>query len=188
MAADVVDAAAVTAVADAAAEHFGGLDTWVHIAGVGLFASFGDTTVEEFAQVLQVNAMGQVHGAKAALPHLRRRGQGAFIAMSSMGAVRAMPLQSAYCASKHAVEGFVEALRVELAAEGIPITDDAQHTFFDKARQKLGVKPVAPPLVYDPDLAADAIIYAAEHPVRDMVVGRCCARADHHPASVSQVP
>jgi hypothetical protein len=86
----------VQAVADRAVRAYGQLDTWVHMAGVLLVAGFDDTTPEEFARVLQVNLLGQVHGAKAALPHLRREG-GAFISMSSMGSQRGIPLQSAYC-------------------------------------------------------------------------------------------
>jgi NAD(P)-dependent dehydrogenase (short-subunit alcohol dehydrogenase family) len=72
----------------------------VQMAGVLLVAGFDDTTPAEFARVLQVNLLGQVHGAKAALPHLRRGG-GAFISMSSMGSQRGLPLQTAYCSSKH---------------------------------------------------------------------------------------
>jgi NAD(P)-dependent dehydrogenase (short-subunit alcohol dehydrogenase family) len=85
--ADVTDPAQVHAVAERAVQSFGRLDTWVHMAGVLLVAGFDDTTPEEFARVLQVNLLGQVHGAKAALPPLRDNG-GAFISMSSMGSQR----------------------------------------------------------------------------------------------------
>jgi NAD(P)-dependent dehydrogenase (short-subunit alcohol dehydrogenase family) len=94
--ADVTDPAQVQAVADRAVQTYGRLDTWVQMAGVLLVAGFDDTTPEEFARVLHVNLLGQVHGAKAALPHLRRDGGGAFIAMSSMGAKRGIPLQTAF--------------------------------------------------------------------------------------------
>ena len=109
------------AVADAAVEEFGRLDTWVHIAGVGLFARFEETTPEEFERVIDVNLMGQVYGAMAALLHIKREGRGALLHMSSMGAKRSIPLQSAYCASKHGIDGFLEAMRVELRHERWPI-------------------------------------------------------------------
>jgi NAD(P)-dependent dehydrogenase (short-subunit alcohol dehydrogenase family) len=174
--ADVTDPAQVRAVADRAVAEYGRLDTWVHMAGVLLVAGFDDTTPEEFARVLEVNLLGQVHGAKAALPHLRRDG-GAFIAMSSMGAKRSIPLQTAYCASKHGIDGFVEALRVELQRDGVPVSvtqimpGTINTPLFDNARTKMGVKPVAPPPAYPPRIVADAIVHAAQHPVRDLVVG-----------------
>ncbi len=175
--ADAAEFEQVKAVADRAAEEYGRLDTWVHVAGVGLFAAFADTTPEEFRRVIDVNLMGQVHGAMAALPYIKREGRGALVHISSMGAKRSVPLQSAYCASKHGMEGFLEALRVELRHEGLPIgvtsiqPATTNTPFFDKARTKLGVKPVAPPPIYGPNLVADAILHAAEHPARDIVVG-----------------
>jgi NAD(P)-dependent dehydrogenase (short-subunit alcohol dehydrogenase family) len=174
--ADVTDPAQVQVVADRAVAEYGRLDTWVQMAGVLLVAGFDDTTPEEFARVLQVNLLGQVHGAKAALPHLRRNG-GAFISMSSMGAKRSIPLQTAYCASKHGVDGLLEALRVELQRDGVPVSvtqimpGTINTPLFDNARTKMGVKPVAPPPAYPPRIVADAIVHAAQHPVRDLVVG-----------------
>jgi NAD(P)-dependent dehydrogenase (short-subunit alcohol dehydrogenase family) len=174
--ADVTDPAQVQAVADRAVATNGRLDTWVQMAGVLLVAGFDDTTPEEFARVLQVNLLGQVHGAKAALPHLRRGG-GAFISMSSMGAKRGIPLQTAYCSSKHGIDGFLEALRVELQRDGVPVSvtqilpGTINTPLFDNARTKMGVKPVAPPPAYPPRVVADAIVHAAAHPVRDLVVG-----------------
>ena len=174
--ADVTDHAQVAAVADHAVDTYGRLDTWVQMAGVLLVAGFDDTTPEEFARVLQVNLLGQVHGAKAALPHLRRGG-GAFISMSSMGAKRGIPLQTAYCSSKHGIDGFLEALRVELQRDGVPVSvtqimpGTINTPLFDNARTKMGVKPTAPPPAYPPRVVADAIVHAAAHPVRDLVVG-----------------
>jgi hypothetical protein len=149
----------------------------VHLAAVGLFAAFEETTPEEFARVVDVNLMGQVYGAMVALPHLKRGGGGALIHVSSMGAKRSVPLQSAYCASKHGIDGFLEALRVELMREGAPVSvtqvmpATINTPFFDKARTKLGVKPVAPPPIYQPGVVADAVLFAAERPARDLVVG-----------------
>ena len=175
--ADVTEFDEMKAVADAAVEEYGRLDTWVHIAGVGLFALFEKTTPEEFERVIDVNLMGQVHGAMAALPHIKREGRGALIHMSSMGAKRSIPLQSAYCASKHGIDGFLEALRVELRHERWPIgvtsikPATTNTPFFDKARTKLGVKPVAPPPVYGPPVVVEAILHAAKNGPRDVIVG-----------------
>ena len=174
--ADVTDPAQMTRVADRAVAEYGRLDTWVHLAAVALFAPFERTTPEEFARVVQVNLLGQVHGAMAALPHLRRDG-GALISITSMGAKRAVPLQSAYIAAKHGVDGFLETLRMELVREGVPVSvtnvmpATIDTPLFDQARTKLGVKPVAPPPIYHPDVVVDAVLYAASHPVRDVVVG-----------------
>jgi NAD(P)-dependent dehydrogenase (short-subunit alcohol dehydrogenase family) len=175
--AEVTDFDQVKAVADRAVEEYGRLDTWVHLAAVGLFATFEQTTPEEFERVIDVNLMGQVYGAMAALPHIKREGRGTLIHISSMGAKRSIPLQSAYCASKHGIDGFLEALRVELKHEGWPISvtqvmpATINTPFFDKARTKLGVKPVAPPPIYGPNIVADAILHAAENSARDLVVG-----------------
>src|SRR5215210_3386788 len=161
--ADTSDFGQVKAVADRAVEEYGTLDTWVHLAAVGLFAAFEETTPEEFARVIDVNLMGQVYGAMAALQHIKRGGGGALIHVSSMGAKRSIPLQSAYCASKHGIDGFLEALRVELMREGAPVSvtqvmpATINTPFFDKARTKLGVKPVAPPPIYQPGVVADAV-------------------------------
>ena len=167
----------VKAVADRAVQEYGRLDTWVHLAAVGLFATFEQTTPEEFERVIDVNLMGQVYGAMAALPHIKREGGGALIHVSSMGAKRSIPLQSAYCASKHGIDGFLESLRVELRREKLPISvtqvmpATINTPFFDKARTKLGVKPVAPPPIYQPGIVSEAILHAAENPARDLVVG-----------------
>src|SRR5215207_8381536 len=175
--AEVTEFEQAKAVADRAVEVYGRLDTWVHLAAVLLVASFEDTTPEEFGRVVDVNLMGQVYGAMAALPHIKRGGGGALIHVSSMCAKRSVPLQSAYCASKHGIDGFLEALRVELMREGAPVgvTQVMPATintpFFDKARTKLGVKPVAPPPIYQPGVVADGVLFAAERPARDLVVG-----------------
>jgi NAD(P)-dependent dehydrogenase (short-subunit alcohol dehydrogenase family) len=167
----------VKAVADRAVEEYGRLDTWVHLAAVGLFATFEQTTPEEFARVIDVNLMGQVYGAMAALPHLKREGRGALIHISSVEAKRSFPFHSAYGASKHGIDGFLEALRVELKHEGWPISvtqvmpGTINTPFFDKGRTKLGVKPVGIPPIYEPETVANIILYAAEHPARDLVSG-----------------
>jgi len=175
--ADTSEFEEVKAVADRAVEEYGRLDTWVHLAAVGLFATFEQTTPEEFERVIDVNLMGQVYGAMAALPHLKREGRGALIHISSVEAKRSFPFHSAYAASKHGMDGFLEALRVELKHEGWPISvtqvmpGTINTPFFDKGRTKLGVKPVGIPPIYEPGTVADIILYAAENPARDLVSG-----------------
>jgi NAD(P)-dependent dehydrogenase (short-subunit alcohol dehydrogenase family) len=167
----------VKAVADRAVEEYGRLDTWVHLAAVGLFATFEQTTPEEFERVIDVNLMGQVYGAMAALPHLKREGRGALIHISSVEAKRSLPFHCAYGASKHGIDGFLEALRVELKRDGCPISvtqvmpGTINTPFFDKGRTKLGVKPVGVPPIYEPETVANVILYAAETPARDLVSG-----------------
>lgn len=167
----------VQAVADGAVAHFGHLDTWVHLAAVGMYARFDEMTPEEWKQVIDINLNGQAYGAMAALPHLKREGRGALIHISSVLGERAVPLQSVYSASKHGMIGMLDALRVELMQAGIPISvttvrpASINTPFFSKARTRLGVQPAPYPPVYQPDLVADAILFAATHPVRDIFVG-----------------
>jgi NAD(P)-dependent dehydrogenase (short-subunit alcohol dehydrogenase family) len=175
--ADTSDFEQVNAVADRAVEEYGRLDTWVHLAAVGLFATFEQTSPEEFARVIDVNLMGQVYGAMAALPHLKREGGGALIHVSSVEAKRSFPFHSAYGASKHGIDGFLEALRVELKHERWPISvtqvlpGTINTPFFDKGRSKIGVKPVGIPPIYEPETVANIILHAAENPARDLVSG-----------------
>jgi len=167
----------VKAVTDRAAEEYGSLDTWVHSSGVGLYAAFDQTEPEEFERVVDVNLMGQVYGAMAALPHLKREGRGALIHISSVEAKRSAPFHSAYAASKHGIDGFLESLRMELKREGWPIgvtnvMPAAINTpFFSSSRTKLGVKPMGFPPIYQPNTVADVVLYAAEHPTREVVAG-----------------
>lgn len=175
--ADVADFEQVKAIADKTVETYGRLDTWVHAAGVGILAPFEQITPEEFKRVVDVTFMGQVYGAMVALPHLKREGRGALIHISSVEARRGIPLQTPYSASKHGLEGFLEALRVELKHDNIPVSVTnilpavINTPFYNKAMTKLGVKPTGIPPYYQPSLVADAILYTAEHPTRDFIVG-----------------
>jgi hypothetical protein len=132
---------------------------------------------EEFKHVIDVNLTGQAYGAMAALPHLRRAGGGALIHISSVEAKRALPYQGAYAASKHGIIGFLDALRLELEHEDVPISvtnvmpASINTPFFSKVRTKLGVQPKGVPPIYQPYIVAEAILYAAENPVRDIFVG-----------------
>jgi NAD(P)-dependent dehydrogenase (short-subunit alcohol dehydrogenase family) len=175
--ADAADFEQVKAVADKAVAHFGRIDSWVHAAATGLFATFETVTPEEFKRVIEVNLMGQVYGAMAALPYLKQTGQGSLIHVTSLEARRAMPFQSAYGASKHGVEGFLEALRLELKHAGYSINVAnilpavINTPFYNKGKTKLGVKPTGVPPYYSPSLVSEAILHAAEHPTRDYIVG-----------------
>ena len=175
--ADVSDFEQVKAIADKTVEMYGRLDTWVHAAATAVFATFDKQTPEEFKRVIDVSLLGQAYGAMAALPHLKREGRGALIHVSSMEGRRALPYQSSYSSAKHGVEGFLESLRVELQHEGIPISVTSvkpaviNTPFYNNGRTKLGVKPTGIPPYYQPSLVADAILYVAEHPTRDFIVG-----------------
>jgi NAD(P)-dependent dehydrogenase (short-subunit alcohol dehydrogenase family) len=175
--ADVTDLAQVQAVAQKAVDEFGRLDTWVHCAGISLYATAEDTTSEEFRRILEVNLVGTMHGALAALPHLKREGRGALICISSVEGKRAFPYQSAYASSKHGIIGFLDALRMELQHEGshISVTNvmpaGINTPFFNHARTKLGVKPQPAPPIYQPSVVAEAILHAAQNPTRDIAAG-----------------
>lgn len=177
VAADVAEFEQVRAIAEQAVTTYGRLDTWVHLAAVSMWATFEQTTPEEFRRIVEVNLLGQAYGAKAALPHLRREGRGALIHVSSVEARRPLPLQSAYAASKHGMSGFLDVLRMELHHEGVPISvteilpASIDTPLFEKARTKIGVRPKGMPPTYPPEIVADAILHAAEHPEREIVVG-----------------
>jgi NAD(P)-dependent dehydrogenase (short-subunit alcohol dehydrogenase family) len=175
--ADVAVLEQVQNIADKAIERFGRIDTWVHAAATAIIAPFELVTPAEFKRVIDVNLMGAVYGAMVAMPQLRLTGRGAFIAISSVEARRSMPLQTSYSASKHGLEGFLDALRAELRHEGFPISitnilpSVINTPFYNKARTKLGVKPTGVPPYYQPHIVADAILHAAEYPTRDTIVG-----------------
>jgi NAD(P)-dependent dehydrogenase (short-subunit alcohol dehydrogenase family) len=174
--ADAASFAEVKSVADRTIERFGRLDTWVHTAAAFLFAPFEQTEPEEFQRLIEVNLLGQIYGAKAALPYLKEKG-GALIHLSSVEAWRTVPFQSAYGASKHGIYGFLQALRVELKHDEIPVSvtqilPAAINTpIYDKGRNKLPFKPRPVPPIYHPKVVADAILYAAENQVADLIAG-----------------
>lgn len=174
---EITDYAQVEQVGARAIEAFGRIDTWVNVAGVSVYATFENTSLEEFRRIIDVNLMGYVHGAKVALPHLRQAGGGALIMISSVEGSVSLPLHSAYATSKHAIEGLVDAIRRELMAEGVPISVTSvkpasiDTPFFNNARSKIGVKPQGVPPIYEPDVVADCVLYAASHPARDLYAG-----------------
>lgn len=175
---DVADSAQVCRLAEEAAGHFGRIDTWVNNAAVSEYGTVEEISLEEIERIVAVNLLGTIYGIKAALPHLRRAGGGgAIVNVGSVLSDRAVPLQSTYCATKHAVKGFTEAVRMELEHErtGIHLTlikpAVINTPYYNHARTRMGVEPRAMFPVYEPSLVAEAIVYAAAHPVRDIVVG-----------------
>jgi NAD(P)-dependent dehydrogenase (short-subunit alcohol dehydrogenase family) len=174
--ADTTDFEQVKAVAARAVEAFGGFDTWVQVAGVGLWALFEQTTPDEWRQIIDVNLNGQALGAMAALPHLKERG-GALIFVSSVEARLAAPYQAAYAASKHGVHALAKVVRLEMMHEKAPVSvteimpASTNTPLFDQARSKLGAAPQPPPPIYEVGVVGEAIVYAAEHPLREMVLG-----------------
>lgn len=159
-----------------AIETYGRIDTWINNAAVSAYAPFRELPLEDVRRIMDVNFMGQIHGARAALPHLERT-QGALICVGSTLSDRGVPLQSIYCASKHAIKGWLDSLRVELQKDGSPVRvtlikpSSINTPLFNKAKTQLGVTPQPIPPVYDPELAADAILRAAESNERDIFVG-----------------
>lgn len=174
---DVSDFDQVIALAKVAVERYGRIDTWVNSAAVGIYASFEDLSLDEFRRVLDVNLMGSVHCAKAALPHLRQEGRGALIFISSIESTIAMPLQSPYATSKHAVQGLAETLRRDLLADRAPISVTSikpgmvSTPFYDNALSKVGFRPTVPPPASHPAVVASTVCFAAEHAVRDIYAG-----------------
>jgi NAD(P)-dependent dehydrogenase (short-subunit alcohol dehydrogenase family) len=176
IAADVSNFDEVNGIAEHAIDVYGRIDTWVNLAAVSVYAPLIDTTPDEFKRVVDVTLLGQSYGAMAALPHMMDRG-GAIIFISSVAARRGMPLQTAYSAAKFGVRGFADALRLELLHDQIPVSitnimpASVNTPFFEKSLTRLGVQPRPIPPVYDARVAADAILYAAEHPVREIWAG-----------------
>jgi len=175
---DVTEYPQVEALARTAVDTFGRIDTWINNAAVAVYGTFMDVPLEDFRRAFDVDFMGQVHGARAALPHLEASG-GTLICVGSVIGQRGVPLMGPYCAAKHALEGWLDALRVELARAGSRVRialvrPSAVNTpLYQKARSYLGVeaRPVRP--VYAPELIADAIVDIAqrERPPRDHTIG-----------------
>jgi NAD(P)-dependent dehydrogenase (short-subunit alcohol dehydrogenase family) len=177
VATDVSDYGQVEALATRAVAELGRIDTWVNNASVSTYGTVEQMEPGELRRVIEVNLLGQIHGMKAALPHLKATGDGVLINISSALARRGVALQAAYCASKHGVVGFGEALRLELAHEGsrVSVVDvlpaSINTPLFGQARSKLGVLPMPIPPVYEPRVVADAVVAAAERPVRTVFAG-----------------
>lgn len=174
--ADVADWPQVKRVAEQAADALGHIDTWVNNAGVSVYGAFEQIPVDEFRRVVDVVLMGQVHGARAALPYLKEAG-GTLIGVGSVVSQVPLPLQTPYVAAKWALKGFYDTLRLEQEREcgGVQVSlimpSSVDTPLFEHARSHLGVEPGPIPPVYEPGVVAEAILYAASHPLRDLTVG-----------------
>ncbi len=155
---------------------FGGIDTWVNVAGLTVYGPLREISQDDHERLIRTNFWGTVNGALVAAEHLRARG-GALINVGSIASDLAFPFQGLYAASKHAVKGFTDTLRMELIAEGAPVSVTlVKPASIDtplpaRARNYMDREPMLPPPVYPPEEVARAILHAAEHPVRDIVVG-----------------
>ncbi|MFI7611378.1 SDR family oxidoreductase [Nonomuraea terrae] len=178
---DVSDAHAVQRLAGQAAARFGGVDVWVNCAAVTLFGPFDQVPLEDFRRVLDVNVMGYVHGARAALPHLRHRGGGILVNVSSIAGAVAQPYAHAYTMSKHAIQALGSSLRQELRLQGadgvggvkvctvMPAVIDTP--LFQHAANRTGRQVRAMPPVYSAERVARAVVGLVRRPRREVVVG-----------------
>jgi NAD(P)-dependent dehydrogenase (short-subunit alcohol dehydrogenase family) len=172
--ADVADFEQVSQAAKQIEEALGPVGTWVNVAFASVFAPFSEITPAEFKRVTEVSYLGYVHGTMAALSLMRPSGHGTIVQVGSALGERSIPLQSAYCGAKHAICGFTSSLRCELLHEGsgirvtvvqMPAVDTPQ---FSWVRSRLPRKPQPVPPIYQPEVAARGVVYAADHPGRRM--------------------
>jgi NAD(P)-dependent dehydrogenase (short-subunit alcohol dehydrogenase family) len=174
---DVADARAVEEAAERIERELGPIDVWVNDAMASLFAPVSETTPEEFRRVTEVTYLGTVHGTMAALRRMRPRDRGAIVQVGSALAYRGIPLQAAYCGAKHAIQGFTDSLRSELMHDRshvrismvqLPALNTPQ---FDWVRSKMPRRAQPVPPIYQPEVAAEAIVWAALHDRKEVFVG-----------------
>jgi short-subunit dehydrogenase len=174
---DVADATRVDEAADKIVSTFGRIDVWVNNAMVSVFSPVKETSAAEFKRVTEVTYLGYVHGTLAALRHMLPRDQGTIVQVGSALAYRGIPLQAAYCGAKHAIQGFTESLRAELYHDGsqvwitmvqMPALNTPQ---FNWSRSRMPHKAQPVPPIYQPEVAAEAIIWSAYHQRRELNVG-----------------
>jgi NAD(P)-dependent dehydrogenase (short-subunit alcohol dehydrogenase family) len=174
---DVAQADQVEMAADAVEERFGPIDVWINNAMISVFAPATQIAPAEYKRVTEVNYLGYVYGTLAALQRMIARDRGLIIQVGSALAYRGIPLQAAYCASKHAIEGFTESVRCELLHDGsnVKITMlqmPALNTpHFGVARSRLPRRAQPVPPIYQPEVAAEAIVWASDHYRREWYVG-----------------
>lgn len=175
---DVADHAQVDAAAQKAEEELGPIDVWVNDAMASVFGPVTEIKPEEFKRVTEVTYLGQVYGTMAALKRMKPRGKGHIVLVGSALAYRGIPLQSAYCGSKHAIQGFADSLRAELLHDKskihlcmvqMPAMNTPQ---FEWVKNLLPNKPQPVPPIFQPEVAAEAVYWAAHHRRREIFVGR----------------
>ncbi len=175
--ADVSDPRALEDAAGRVEEELGPIDVWINNAMVTVFAPFAEIEPDEFRRVTEVTYLGFVYGTMAALKRMKTRDRGTIVQVGSALAYRGIPLQSAYCGAKHAIQGFNESLRCELLHEGsnvrltmvqLPALNTPQ---FDHCRSRMPRKPQPVPPIFQPEIAAKAILWATKHDRREAYVG-----------------
>jgi len=180
---DVADADAVDAAADRVERELGPIDVWVNNAMVSVLSPVKETPPSEIKRVTEVTYLGVVYGTLAALKRMLPRNHGAIVQVGSALAYRGIPLQAAYCGAKHAIQGFTESLRCELLHDNsavhvamvqLPAMNTPQ---FDWVKSRMPRKPQPVPPIYAPEVAADAIVWAAQHGRREISVGASTAVA-----------
>lgn len=174
---DVSDHRQVEAAANEVEEKLGPIDVWVNNAMVSVFSPALEMEPEEFRRVTEVTYLGYVHGTLSAVRRMVKRDRGVVVQVGSALAHRSIPLQSAYCAAKHAINGFTEALRCELLHDRsrvkltqvhLPAVNTPQ---FDWVKSRLPGRPQPVPPIFQPEVAARAIVWASRHPRREVKVG-----------------
>ncbi|MDQ2868741.1 MAG: SDR family oxidoreductase [Verrucomicrobiota bacterium] len=174
---DVADADAIEAAADEVEKTFGAIDVWVNVAMASVFSPIKKMTAAEFKRVTEVTYLGYVYGTLAALKRMLPRDRGVILQVGSALAYRGIPLQAAYCASKHAIQGFCDSLRCELIHDQskvrvtmiqMPALNTPQFTWV-KSRLPRKAQPVPP--IYEPEVAARAILFASHNSRREIYVG-----------------
>jgi short-subunit dehydrogenase len=181
--ADVADANAIEAAAEKVESEFGPIDVWVNNAMTSVFSPIKEMTAAEFKRVTDVTYLGFVNGSLAALKRMLPRDRGVIIQVGSALAYRGIPLQAAYCASKHAIQGFVDSLRSELIHDRshvrvtmvqMPAMNTPQ---FDWVKSRLEKRAQPAPPIYQPEIGAEAVVYATHHPRREIFVGMPTVKA-----------
>lgn len=174
---DTADHQAVDDAASAVEREFGPIDVWVNVAFTSVFAPFVDIEPDEFKRVTEVTYLGYVYGTRAALRRMTRRDRGVIVQVGSALARRSIPLQSAYCGAKHAMQGFTESVRCELlhshskvkiSVVQMPAVNTPQ---FDWVLSRLPKRAQPVPPIYQPEVAAEAVVHAADHPRKEIWVG-----------------
>ncbi len=174
---DVANAEQVEGAAEEIEKQFGPIDVWVNVAMTSVFSPIKEMTAEEFKRVTEVTYLGYVYGTLSALRRMLPRDRGTIIQVGSALAYRGIPLQSAYCGAKHAIQGFMDSLRCELIHDGskvrtcmvqMPALNTPQ---FSWVKSRLPRKPQPVPPIYQPEVAARAILFASHHPRREIFVG-----------------
>jgi NAD(P)-dependent dehydrogenase (short-subunit alcohol dehydrogenase family) len=180
---DVANADQVEAAAVAVEEAFGPIDIWVNNAMVAVFSPFTQLMPDEFKRVTEVTYLGCVYGTLAALRRMLPRDRGVIVQVGSALAYRSIPLQAAYCGAKHAIKGFTDSLRCELLHDGSHVRVTMVHLpalntpQFAWVKSRLSRKPQPVPPIYQPEVAAEAIVWASHHNRREVYVGLSTALA-----------